>query len=114
MSLETVLAFETIANLGASHSLREPLLQLLFLQLVFGLQLVAEQREGNYKKAWGLDKGSKQETEKLTEDWEIAKGRNLDRTGRENYTFGLLDRQVEVLIVSCHLGVWWWQLVLQW
>lgn len=117
--LETApVAFETTATEGASHSLRELLLQHLFsqLQTAFGLQLVAEQQEGNYKDAWELDKGGIQEmeTEQLTEDCEVATGRHLSMAGRETDTFGQLDLQVEVLIVSCQQGVWLWQLVLQW
>lgn len=112
------MAFETTATEGASHSLRELLLQHLFsqLQTAFGLQLVAEQQEGNYKDAWELDKGGIQEmeTEQLTEDCEVAKGRHSSMAGRETDTFGRLDLQVEVLIVSCQQGVWLWQLVLQW
>lgn len=94
------------------------MLQLLFLQLqlVFGLKLVAVQQEGNYKKAWELDMGSKLETEtgQGAEDWEIAKGRNWDTAGKENDIFGRVDQQVEVSIELCHLEVWLWQLVLQW
>lgn len=112
------MAFETTATEDVSHSWREPLLQHLFsqLQTAFGLQLVAEQQEGNYKDAWELDKGGIQEmeTEQLTEDCEVAKGRHSSMAGRETDTFGRLDLQVEVLIVSCQQGVWLWQLVLQW
>lgn len=113
--LETVLAFETIANWGASHSLGELLLQPLFSQLqqALGLQLVAELQEGNYKKAWELDNGSRQETEQTTEDWEDAKGRHWNMAGRETDIVGLLDQQVEVLTELCQPQVWLWQLVLQ-
>lgn len=108
--LETVpVAFETNATAGASHSLRELLLQHLFsqLQAAFGLQPVAEQQEGNYKEAWELNKGGIQETEteQLPEDCEVAKGWHSSTVGREIGTFGQLDLQVEVLIVFCQQGV---------
>lgn len=117
--LETVpVAFETTATVGAAHSLRELLLQHLFsqLQTAFGLQLVVEQQEGNYKDAWELDKGGIQEmeTEHLTDDCEVAKGRYSSMVGKESDTFGQLDLQVDVLIVSCQQGLRLWQLVLQW